>query len=74
MESLTSFSDHDRNLSGLLRSVELVVDVVDQVVVVWNVHTLKIFHNISQVFISYKYSNVSVKLYAVSCILSALQR
>ena len=47
LESLTSFSDLNRNLRGLLRPVELVVDVVGQVVVGRDVNTLKIFYNIS---------------------------
>ena len=65
MESLTSFPDINRNLRGLLRSVQLVVDRVGQVVVGRDHHRLKIFHNISPVFLINKYSNISVKLYPI---------
>ena len=70
MESLTSFSDLDRNLRGLLGSVELVVDVVGQVVVGRDIHRLKIFHNISQIFLINKYSNITVKLYTIDYTMS----
>ena len=68
--SLTSFSDLDRNLRGFLRSVELVVDVVGQVVVGRDIHRLKIFHNISQIFLINKYSNIAEKLYTIESTMS----
>ena len=65
LESLTSFSDLNRNLRSLLRSVELVAARIRQVVVGRDIHRLKIFHNISQIFLINKYSNISVKLYPI---------